>query len=278
MYLSRAQVGYRTDLPRRGYLTGPISRNAFVEHHTVGGTRVNRTEAAALDYVRRLQTIRPDLGSDVPYNFVVSYISPLIGSDRLLVCEGRGWHRTGAHTLNHNTEFVAFSWQGDWHAGTAPKLEEAQAALGAWAISEANLEISGHNLATNLVYGHREFKNTTCPGDNVYATRHRFVEGMEGVEMTPEQEAAVNQLVEILATLAKDPGTNRPSRVNGFGLDTAQKVAASVGYADFLVKSMATRAGQGGDRGDLIAAAYALAGEYSGVVPAHSHSGQITVT
>lgn len=243
VYLSRHQVGYDTSLPRLGHLVAPDNRDGFIEHHTVGGKRTSHTEAEALVYGRKLQTIRPKLGLDVPYNFSVSYISPFIGRDRLLVCEGRGWHRTGAHTAGHNTSKIAFGWQGDWDTGTAARLDDAQQALGRWAIEQANLEIAGHQITTEQTYGHRQFKDTACPGRNIWDTRTLFTLGMQEVEMTPEQEAAVNWLVTLKA------------EVERLGWTDGENSAKRLEYANRLRNGLAAETGISGDNGEAIAKA-----------------------
>lgn len=62
-------------------------------------------------YMRALQRARPDLGLEVPYNFV---IFPGETDDDCVVCEGRGWGRTGAHTSGMNSSAYGVAWAGDF--------------------------------------------------------------------------------------------------------------------------------------------------------------------
>ena len=213
VYLSRNQVGYDPSLKRLGWLVDPRKRTNIIEHHTVGGQAVSRTEAGALVYVRRLQTIRPDLGDDVPYNFSVSYINPLIGRDRLLVCEGRGWDRTGAHTKGYNTAFIAFAWQGNHDKTEVPKLEEAQESLGRWIREEASREIPGNEIDWSEAFGHTDKKpSTECPGKYIYSTLSTFERGLEEGEevpqFTPDEEARLRQIIRDIPA----PGETDPTR------------------------------------------------------------------
>lgn len=93
---------------RRGHL---ISLNRFlglVLHETPllpAAMKIERRPTGditeAVRFMRRLQTVRPDLGSEVPYSWVI-----LRGETDLdaIVCEGRGEGRTGAHTAGMNSK------------------------------------------------------------------------------------------------------------------------------------------------------------------------------
>ena len=180
-YYTRAQVGYNDTLyPRRGYVVLPAAREGWVHHHTVGadtdGTK-NRweSEAKILVKARRMQTVRPDLGLDVPYNFL-NFISQINGEWSLVICEGRGWNRTGAHTAGHNTRLIASGWVGDFrNEGGIPDdvLEDALRSHGAWVAQQVALR------AINIeeVAGHRDYKATSCPSDRIYSRLDTFSDG-----------------------------------------------------------------------------------------------------
>ncbi len=73
--LSRNQWRARRDLPHRGHPIGPTRRTEIFIHHTVVTDRdatINDWEnlAEVKARMRGLQTIRPDLGMDVPYSMV----------------------------------------------------------------------------------------------------------------------------------------------------------------------------------------------------------------
>lgn len=115
LYFDRAEWGARTDIPRLGYFVPAWRRTHAIMHHTVvidndATPNLWETEAEVTAKMRQLQTIRPDLGLDVPYNDV----GFLMAGGKLLVCEGRGADRTGAHTHGHNTAGVALALQGNF--------------------------------------------------------------------------------------------------------------------------------------------------------------------
>jgi hypothetical protein len=59
--------------------------------------------------MRKLQTLlAKKLGKDVPYNFVAHLMDTSPAS--MLVCEGRGEDRSGAHTKGHNTKGIGIIW------------------------------------------------------------------------------------------------------------------------------------------------------------------------
>jgi hypothetical protein len=61
--------------------------------------------------MRRLQKVRPDLSNDVPYSFV---IMPGATHDDCVVAEGRGFGRTGAHTVGHNSTGYGIAFAGNF--------------------------------------------------------------------------------------------------------------------------------------------------------------------
>ena len=92
--LNRDDWGASADYPRRGYLIGPQRRTEVFIHHTViTDDDDSPNEWDSLDEVRRrmrvLQTIRPDLGRDVPYSMVAfKYSSEKLFWNRWLVSSG----------------------------------------------------------------------------------------------------------------------------------------------------------------------------------------------
>jgi len=152
-------------LPRLGYIVPRLNRAELLVHHTVTidpdpSPLVWETDQEIKDHMLRLQTIRPDLDLDIPYNFV-AFITPT----GLVICEGRGIDRTGAHTHGHNTVGLATSFAGNFEAYGIPA---------GWVVPELNqwfryLKILCVNLGP--IYGHRDFAQTACPGNNLYVTK-----------------------------------------------------------------------------------------------------------
>lgn len=176
VYRTREQWGADPALPRLGHPVDPVKRTEVFVHHTVtlDGDDTKSTwetwdEIAA--HMRRLQKIRPDLGLDVPYSAVV-HVTPAGG---LVICEGRGYDRTGAHSVGHNTAALGFSWAGDFdgHPPPAPILDKAMTAFGAYLheLRATGFPRLGSRRAVaggRTVWGHRDIKATACPGEALW--------------------------------------------------------------------------------------------------------------
>lgn len=176
-YLTRADWGARTDIPRLGHPVNRLDRTEAIMHHTViidNDATPNRWETLAEVKAKmvQLQTIRPDLGLDVPYNDVAFHME----DGTLIICEGRGFDRTGAHTHAHNTRGSATAGQGNFHLG-----QTVNPYAGHWSrwwgyqkydMGMENLgtvrPTSGPNAGA-IAFGHRDLIATGCPGDNLYA-------------------------------------------------------------------------------------------------------------
>ena len=189
VYLDRAQVGYIKSLPRLGSTIPGSDRTGIVLHHTAGGRLVSRSQEQALVYVRRLQTgVRRKTSwcADVPYNFPTSLIHSEDGEWSVLIAEGRGWNRRGAHTVDkivdadpiedENRELISFGFQSDWRkyrkilqqhtADPDAIVDEMVASVGEWARDTADQIIPAHQI--RYFFGHRDFKTTPCPSTVLY--------------------------------------------------------------------------------------------------------------
>lgn len=172
IYLSRNEWGADERLPRIGYDVPLERRTHAIMHHTVmidpdPTPNVWENMEEVKTKMQQLQTIRPDLGLDVPYNDV----GFLMGTRRLVVCEGRGEKLTGAHTKHHNTKGYALALCGNF---------ELARDIGPWIPSISRFwgwrryERGMWNLGTMVppagqVFGHQEWSNTACPGAQVMA-------------------------------------------------------------------------------------------------------------
>jgi hypothetical protein len=172
-YLTRQQWGARTDLPRLGYFVPANRRTELHVHHTTAvdnnDTTPNRWERSeAIRYMRILQTVRPDLGLDVPYSRTYAVLEDL----SVMIFEGRGDHRTGAHTAGHNTAGFGWSLLGNFDR------QDDQARIAVLKVIENEARYLKANGFPNLcsvkspkgwdVWGHRDSKQTSCPGSTVY--------------------------------------------------------------------------------------------------------------
>lgn len=171
--LSRADWGAGTRT-RLGVNVARDAREEVYIHHTVtidadDSPNEWETLAEVSGMMRRLQTIRPDLGYDIPYNFVAFVMKTGV----LVLAEGRGLDRSGAHTSGHNKSALGVSFAGDFENKAAPAgLDTHLKNLGLW----LGVLKSYHGF-TNLgrvrpadraVFGHRDQKSTACPGRHIY--------------------------------------------------------------------------------------------------------------
>lgn len=123
----------------------------LVIHHTVTAYEVGQDPAA---HMRWLQRVRPDLGSEIPYSFV---IFPTADPHGCVVAEGRGFGRTGAHTVNYNSTAYGVAFAGNYENDVpTPGMLEGVRWIGRRLADPINA------LAT---IGHRETGfATACPG------------------------------------------------------------------------------------------------------------------
>jgi len=169
-------------LPRLGGIVPRSDRTHVIIHHTVtpdADTTPNiwETDNSIFNRMRRLQVARPDLGLDVPYSFV-AFIHP----SGLVICEGRGEDRTGAHTKGHNTAGIGISFAGDFeNNGIAPNIIADRipllSAFLRWLRTSASHPDYGEfppmpNLgslrpSSRQVFAHQDFKSTDCPGAQI---------------------------------------------------------------------------------------------------------------
>jgi len=136
------------------YLSGAVNMS-FV-HYSAGPPCFDQAQCEAR--VRGIQNYHMDSNgwSDIGYSF-------LIGEDGRIY-EGRGWGVVGAHTLNYNTVAHGFCIMGDFmdHSPNTPSLEATQN------IIECGVEL-GYTIRDYELFGHRDGRCTTCPGDYLYA-------------------------------------------------------------------------------------------------------------
>ena len=182
--LSRDEWGPRTDIPRLGETVARARRTKVFIHHTdVVDDDATANEWETLDEVKRkmrqLQTIRAkDLGADVPYSMVAFCMT----NGDLMLCEGRGIDRSGAHTAGQNTPALGISFQGDFENQPPPKRLDAHlAALSGWLRrlreEEGFVNLGSERPATREVFAHQDVKPTDCPGKHILSrlTQIRFL-------------------------------------------------------------------------------------------------------
>lgn len=173
--ISRAEWGARTDLPRLGDLVDKTRRTRVFIHHTVVvDNDATKNEFENLEEVRPamrvLQTVRrQDLGADVPYSFVGFCMT----NGDLLLCEGRGLNRSGAHTRGRNVSALGIALQGNFEDMPPPAHFDAQlTALGNWLRglreNDGFVNLGANHPLGRDVFGHRDTSATACPGKHTF--------------------------------------------------------------------------------------------------------------
>jgi hypothetical protein len=171
LLLGREEWGADPSLPRLGRAVDRAARTEVFVHHTAvvdpdATPNEWRDLAEVKARMRVLQTIRrEDLGADVPYSFVAFCMA----DGRLVLAEGRGLDRSGAHTAGHNRSALGIAFQGDFEAGPPPaRLDDRLAALGDWLrrlrLEEGFARLGSHRPPGRQLWGHRDVKATQCPG------------------------------------------------------------------------------------------------------------------
>ena len=191
LFLDRAAWGANPALPRLGHVVPRAQFVGLVVHHTVivlqDYDRDGFTHGDVDDikrYMRSLQTARPDLGLDVPYSFVVFQ-----GSSEYdyVVCEGRGFERTGAHTEGFNSSRWGVSLAGDFTT-VVPTI--GMLAGVRWVGGQ--LDDPGGARET---LAHRDTKATACPGDAAYPLLDR----LQPPFVNPEEDDLRDDQIPVLA-------------------------------------------------------------------------------
>lgn len=160
--VTRAQWGARTT-----YCSSTHTPNRITIHHTVspndGGDMAAR--------VRQIQAYHIDTRGwcDIGYHF-------LVGQDGK-VYEGRKEQLIGAHVGGHNTNNAGVSF-----IGTFTQVPPAETMFDAGGrIVKALSDTYGIPLDRNRVKGHREYKATACPGDQLYSRLQYLIDVAQGI-------------------------------------------------------------------------------------------------
>nr|AAY27974.1 peptidoglycan recognition protein 2 precursor [Euprymna scolopes] len=150
--VSRSEWGAR---PPKEVVSIPMPVKMVFIHHTAMDYCTNISTCS--EQMRKIQNFHMDDRGwfDIGYNY-------LVGEDGR-VYEGRGWNREGAHTKGYNRDAVAISVMGDF-SDRLPNKKALDAVN--------NLIVCGikqNNITKDyLLYGHRNVRETACPGDKFY--------------------------------------------------------------------------------------------------------------
>ncbi|KKK92023.1 hypothetical protein LCGC14_2707070 [marine sediment metagenome] len=204
VYLTRREWGADTSIPRLGLSVPRSERTEAIIHHTVivdsDATKNLWTNLAEVKAkMSQLQVIRPDLGMDVPYNFVMF----LMEDGTIVVCEGRGLDRRGSHTKYHNRTGIATALQGNFMLPTRGGLSTFIPTMSRWwgwlRYDMELVNLGSKHPVGRIAFGHVDFSATACPGDNLYAIipQLTFKAAAESEPEPPEpiEEETVSKLV-----------------------------------------------------------------------------------
>ena len=208
LYLTRADWGADTSLPRKGYTQDRNGVDIYLRkteadiHHSVvidsdPTPDIWETLEEIKKKSKRMQTIRPDLGNDWPYNHGV-YLMP---GTAICIAEGRGYNRTGAHTKGHNTIGWGLVFMGNFHAGPRVNLDPWLPAINRYLAHVKSTELP--NLID--IKSHRRITQednrpyTACPGDDIVIKIPRF--SLEEDDMSQELDSRMKQS-SVLALIA----------------------------------------------------------------------------
>lgn len=210
IYLSRADWGANTNLPRLGFPVDPLKRTEIHVHHTAAVdtsdfTKNRWSKKNAIKYMRALQTIRPDLGKDIPYTEVFFVLENL----DVVIMEGRGLWRTGAHTRGHNTAGFGWSAAGNFGLGDPEAVRALSSSMSnryRWLKSQQFKNLGTSHPDGRVAFGHRDTKSTACPGKHLYAALSEFGDPpkAEGTPVMGAPEASLDQALAFVAS--KNPG------------------------------------------------------------------------
>lgn len=156
-FVTRAQWGAR---PRKTGTTSIVDHPSVTFHYVGGGWEFPWDHSSCDDKVRGIQVDHMDNRdwSDIGYNYLVC--------PHNYCYEGRGYDRRSSANGSDSANNASFAVCALWGAASA----DDPLPLGlkrAFHFARSILQRFGG--ATTIVKGHRDWKPTTCPGDQIYA-------------------------------------------------------------------------------------------------------------
>jgi N-acetylmuramoyl-L-alanine amidase len=152
--ISRAQWGAR---PPRGTEAMKTPVPYVIVHHTVMGEGECSNRSECIEVMKDIQDLHMDTNGwdDIGYSL-------LVGGDGS-VYEGRGWNRVGAHSPGYNDKSIGISVIGNFmdHLPSQAQMNLTQKLI------ECGQQ-EGYIIQNYTLYGHRDVRDTDCPGDKFY--------------------------------------------------------------------------------------------------------------
>ena len=198
-----------SSLPRLGYPVHLHQRTLAIMHHTVTldsdfTKNVWETEQEIKEHMLLLQTIRvSDVGADIAYHDVAFFMAD--GS--VIICEGRGIHRSGAHTrgytddVHNNVGGYAVAAAGDFHNIDININRWITPLNNYWGVLKFDVPMI--NLPIQ-VKGHQQIPQnaTACPGDSFM----RKIARIRAVRIITEEAPDMNPILVIVYDLEEPNG------------------------------------------------------------------------
>lgn len=167
---ARPAIHLRASWGARAFRGSPQSsplQTAFV-HHTVNSNSYSSAQVPGM--LRAIQAYHQDARgwSDIGYNFLVDRFGE--------IWEGRAGGIdnpvVGAHASGHNQGSVGVAFIGEATESVPAAAIDAFGRLIGWKLAVSDVQPSRSN-----VLGHREVGRTSCPGDALYQSLGRIVDG-----------------------------------------------------------------------------------------------------
>nr|WP_067486568.1 peptidoglycan recognition family protein [Actinomadura hibisca] len=150
--------------PARVLLRAP---DHIVVHHTASPNITDTSLAQARDLSRAIQRfhMRTRGWDDTGQQLTISRGGHVMeGRNRSLAAILAGRHVVGAQALNHNEHTIGIENEGTYSAANVPEaLWESLADTCAWLCEAYRLN------PYDAIVGHRDYVDTTCPGDVLYS-------------------------------------------------------------------------------------------------------------
>ncbi|GAA5513918.1 hypothetical protein Dcar01_02667 [Deinococcus carri] len=157
---------WKAQAPREAITLLPARPTRVIVHHTASANVSDFSQAQAYTLARSIQQSHFDRGwSDSGQHFTISrggYV--MEGRHRSLdAARGGTQHVRGAHCEGFNDVSVGIENEGTYMSAAPPTGQyDALVRLCAWLCQQ-------YGIPATELYGHRDFVNTSCPGDLLYA-------------------------------------------------------------------------------------------------------------
>lgn len=157
-------------------------------HHTAGPNATDVSQAAAESVAHRIQDFHMDARGwiDSGQHFTISRGGFVLEGRRqsLAALRGGRQHVVGAHCTGKNDVAVGIENEGTYLSATPPRAQLDQLRALCAAIC------SRYGIAPTEIHGHRDYRDTACPGDRLYGLLPQLrvdVAGLLGKALTLSQ-------------------------------------------------------------------------------------------